>query len=414
VSAGADTGQPAAAPRSREGQGLFRFLAGAMRPRGRILTPFNLVTLPVIILAAAIVVYRMAVGLGPVTNLSQDFPWGIWKGLNLITGVAFAGGAYTITFMVYVLGRERYRPLVRVTVLNGFLGYLFVALALVLELGRPWNVFNPIIGRAFGPNSVLFLVAWHFFLYTIAELIEFLPAAAEWLGWRRLRRAALAIATGTVIFGVTLSTLHQSGLGALFLLAKGKLHPLWYTELLPVLFFISSIFAGLSLVIIEGTVSRRVFGGFMDRHDEPSRDALLMGLGKVAAGALLVYLLLMILILLHGGHAGLLATPMGGLYLTEMLGFVLVPLLILVAALRRKSMGLLRAGAVVTAAGVVLNRLDVSLVAFNWNAPVRYVPTWMEVVVSLGMIFTGLWIFRWIVRRMPVLSRSPLWTEKGG
>ena len=130
--------------------------------------------------------------------------------------MAFAGGAYVITFVVYVMRLEKYHPIVRATVLNGLLAYVFYAGALVLDLGRPWNIINPIIGNSFGFNSVLFLVAWHFMLYMMAEFIEFSPAVAEWLGWKRVRRVLHALTLAAVIFGITLSTLHQSGLGALY------------------------------------------------------------------------------------------------------------------------------------------------------------------------------------------------------
>ena len=185
-------------------------------------------------------VLRFARGLGAVTNLSDSFPWGLWIGFDVVTGVAFAGGAYVLCFMVYVLRIEKYHPLVRVTVLNGFLAYVFYAGALLLDLGRPWNVINPIIGNSFGVSSVLFLVAWHFMLYMMAQLVEFSPAIAEWLGMERLRKFLNAMTLGAVIFGITLSTLHQSGLGALYMMAKTKIHPLWYTEFIPVLFFVSS------------------------------------------------------------------------------------------------------------------------------------------------------------------------------
>ena len=154
-------------------EGLGAFLRRELRPKGRLLTPFNVISLAIMLLAAGILVVRFAYGLGSVTNLSQEFPWGVWKGFNVIAGVAFAGGAYVLTFMVYVLGLEKYRPIVRVTVLNGFLAYVFYAGALILELGRPWKIFNPIIGNDFGLTSVLFLVAWHFLLYMMAELVEF-------------------------------------------------------------------------------------------------------------------------------------------------------------------------------------------------------------------------------------------------
>src|SRR3990170_7665672 len=205
----------------------LNFIFHELKPKGKIFTPFNVISGFIIFLGIVLIVIRFAKGLGAVTNLSQDYPWGLWIGFDVVTGVAFAGGAYVLTFMVYILGIKKYHPIVRVTVLNGFLAYVFYAGALLLDLGRPWNVINPIIGNSFGVNSILFLVAWHFMLYMIAEFIEFSPAIAEWLGLERIRKVLNSLTLGAVIFGITLSTLHQSGLGALFLLAKGKIHPLW-------------------------------------------------------------------------------------------------------------------------------------------------------------------------------------------
>ncbi|MGB3399113.1 MAG: hypothetical protein WBA34_02945, partial [Candidatus Deferrimicrobiaceae bacterium] len=204
------------------------FFACEMKPKGKIWTPFNVITGTIIVVGIALIAIRFYKGLGAVTNLSQDYPWGIWIGFDVITGVAFAGGAYVLTFVVHIRKFEKYEPIVRVTVLNGFLAYVFYAGALLLDLGRPWNVVNPIIGNSFGLSSVLFLVAWHFLLYMICEFIEFSPAIAEWLNWEKTRRIVEKMTIGAVIFGITLSTLHQSGLGSLFLLAPAKIHPLWY------------------------------------------------------------------------------------------------------------------------------------------------------------------------------------------
>ena len=142
------------------GLGRFgRFMLHELKPKGKILTPFNVVTGVIVAMGAVLLTIRFAFGLGSITNLSQDVPWGLWIGFDVVTGVAFAGGAYVVTFMVYILGQDKYRPIVRVTVLNGFLAYVFYAGALLLDLGRPWNVINPIIGNSFGVSSVLFLVA---------------------------------------------------------------------------------------------------------------------------------------------------------------------------------------------------------------------------------------------------------------
>jgi Ni/Fe-hydrogenase subunit HybB-like protein len=387
----------------------LRFILSELKPKGRLLTPFNVISAPIIVLGAILLVIRFAKGLGAITNLSQDIPWGLWIGFDVITGVAFAGGAYVVTFMVYVLRLEKYRPIVRVTVLNGFLAYVFYAGALLLDLGRPWNVVNPIIGKSFGVNSVLFLVAWHFLLYMIAALLEFSPAVAEWLGWRRARRLLGTLTLGAVIFGVTLSVLHQSGLGALYLMAKGKIHPLWYSEFIPILFFVSSIFAGLSLVILEGAVSHRVFRDQIPHLLRSSEWDIVRGLSTVCAGAMFVYLFLQVLVRVHAMRLDLLNTPMGYWYLTEILGFVLIPLALFVRGARLRDIALTRTAAVLTLIGVLLNRLNVSVIAFKWYQTPRYYPSWMEVEVTLAVICAEIWVFRWVVNRMPVLREPPAW-----
>ena len=277
----------------------------------KLFTPGVWVLLALTGIGICFATYRLIFGLQSVTNLDQQHPWGLWIGFDVITGVAFAGGAYVITFLVYILRMEKYHSIVRVTVLNGFLAYVFYAGALLLDLGRPWNVINPVIGNSFGVSSVLFLVAWHFMLYMIAEFIEFSPAIAEWLGWKRIRKILGSLTLGAVIFGITLSTLHQSGLGALYLMAKTKIHPLWYTEFIPILFFVSSIFAGLSMVIFEGSISHKVFSDQISPEHRDSHDDIVIGLSKICAGTMFVYFFLKVLIFAHGQQWTLLNTPMG-------------------------------------------------------------------------------------------------------
>jgi len=389
-----------------EGLRLVKFIISELKPKGKIITPFNLITGIILIISAVLLVIRFAKGLGAVTNLSQDFPWGLWIGFDVITGVAFAGGAYVLTFVVYILNNEKYHPIIRATVLNGFLAYVFYAGALLLDLGRPWNVINPIIGNSFGVSSVLFLVAWHFMLYMIAEFIEFSPAVAEWLGLKRVRKILSTLTLGAVIFGITLSTLHQAGLGALFLMAKNKLHPLWYSEFIPILFFVSSIFSGLSMVIFEGSISHKVFS-----HDlsEEKHNEILMGLGKGCVGAMFAYLFLKILVFIHGNGWRYINSGMGYLYLVEVLGFVLVPMIMYLFAVRNRNITLIKITSFLTILGIILNRLNVTIIAFKWDAPHRYYPSWMEVMITLGVISAELWVFRWIVNRMPVMRESPEW-----
>lgn len=394
-----------------KGQSTWKFFLQELKPKGKIFTPFNIISVPIVILGVILIVIRFWKGIGAVTNLTQDVPWGLWIGFDVVTGVAFAGGAYVITFIVYILNIKKYHSIVRVTVLNGFLAYVFYAGALLLDLGRPWNVVNPIIGNNFGTSSVLFLVAWHFLLYMIAQLIEFSPAIAEWLGARRIRRILSGMTIAAVIFGITLSILHQSGLGALYLMAKDKIHPLWYSEFIPIMFFISSVFAGLSMVIFEGSITHKVFSHQISDKHHHDHKSILIGLSKICAGALFVYFFLSALVFIHDQEWSLINTPMGYWYLTEMIGFVLIPMLLFYHSYRTDNTFLVRLAAILTMLGVIINRLNVTVIGFRWDLPVRYVPTWMEVVVTLTVIFVEIWIFRWVINRMPVLREPPAWVK---
>ncbi len=394
-----------------DGKSIWKFLIRELKPKGKIFTIFNIISFPIILVGIVLIVLRFWKGIGEVSNVTQEIPWGLWKGFNVVTGVAFAGGAYVLTFMVYILNMRKYHSIIRVTVLNGFLAYAFYAGALVLDLGRPWHIFNPIIGNSFGASSVLFLVAWHFLLYMVAQLIEFSPTIAEWLGARRAHKILSGMTLAAVIFGITLSMLHQSGLGALFLMASEKIHPLWYNEFIPVMFFVSSIFAGLSMVIFEGSISHKVFFDQISEKNNQAQNSIIRGLSKICAGTMFAYFFLQLLIFIHGQHWDLLSTGMGQWFLLEMLGFVLVPMILFFISYRNNNITLIKIAAIITILGVILNRLNVSIIGFRWDAAVRYVPSWMEVVVAMTIILVQIWIFRWVINRMPVLRDSPAWAK---
>jgi len=217
----------------------------------------------------------------------------------------------------------------------------------------------------------------------------------------------MRITIGATIFGVILSTLHQSALGALFLLAPGKLHPLWYSPLIPVFFFISSIFAGLSVVIAESTLSSRFFKDKADYHYLASLDNLTLGLGKAASVVLFTYFGLEVIGVAHGNHWALLGTPFGYWFLIEILMFVLLPCFLFAFGTQKKKVGLVRFTAFLTITGIIFNRLTVVLIALNWNLPHHEIPYWKEFVIVLTIITIHLLTFRWIVNRMPVLREHP-------
>ncbi|MDA3893373.1 MAG: polysulfide reductase NrfD [Salinivirgaceae bacterium] len=398
--------------KNSKGIKTWEFLKQEFKPKGKLLTPFNIISLPIMLLGLVLIIIRFWKGIGSITNLTQEVPWGLWIGFDVVTGVAFAGGAYVVTFMVYIMNLKKYESIVRVTVLNGFLAYVFYAGALLLDLGRPWNVINPIIGNSFGTSSVLFLVAWHFLLYMIAQLIEFSPAIAEWLGKKRAHKILSRMTIAAVIFGITLSTLHQSGLGALYLMAKDKIHPLWYSEFIPIMFFVSSIFAGLSMVIFEGSISFKVFSDQISEKAHQKHKGIIVGLTKICAVTMFAYFFLQVLVFVHSQNWHLLSTPMGFWFLIELLGFVFLPMLLFIYSYKNNSPLMAKIAAIVTMVGIIINRLNITVIGFRWDAVSHYYPSWMEIVVTLAVIFTELWIFRWIINRMPVLRESPLWAKE--
>jgi Ni/Fe-hydrogenase subunit HybB-like protein len=386
--------------------GVFRFLLEELKPRGPWLTPFNVISIPIILAGLVILVYRFIYGLGFVTNLSQEHPWGLWLGFDVVTGVALAGGAYVITFTVYVMRVEKYQSIVRATVLNGFLAYVFYGGALLFDIGRPWNAMNPFIGNNFGYASVLFLICWHFLLYMVAAFVEFSPVIAEWLNKEKARRFLKSLTLATVILGVTLSLLHQSGLGAMFLMAKPKIHPLWWSQFTPVLFFVSSVYAGLAMIIFEGTISHRAFSHLIAPKNHHSFDDIVFGLAKGAAITMFVYYVFKALLFIHDKQWDLINSVWGYWYLVEVIGFVLVPAFMFAFGYRHRSLHIVKIAAIMALLGVILNRLNVSIIAFAWYEAVRYYPSWQEIVVTLMVICAEIWIFRWVVTRMPVFNST--------
>jgi Ni/Fe-hydrogenase subunit HybB-like protein len=385
---------------------FVRFFISELKPRGPLITPFNVISIPIILCGLGILVVRFIYGLGSVTNLSQETPWGLWLGFDVVTGVALAGGAYVITFVVYVMKVEKYHSIVRITVLNGFLAYMFYGGALIFDIGRPWNAMNPFIGNDFGFASVLFLICWHFSLYMLAAFVEFSPVVAEWLNWQKVKAFLEKLTLATVILGVTLSILHQSGLGALFLMAKPKIHPLWWSEFTPALFFVSSIYAGLSMIIFESTISHKVFRRLIAPDPKYSFEDILFGLAKGAAVVIFVYYFLKALMFIHGKQWDMIDDGWGAWYLVEVLGFVLVPGFMFAFGYRNRSLRIIKIAAAIALIGIIVNRLNVSVIAYNWYEPVRYFPSWQEFVVTAMVICSEIWILRWVVLRMPVLNAN--------
>jgi len=311
---------------------------------------------------------------------------------------------------VYLFGLKEYRPLLRPAVLLGFLGYLFAVVFLLVDLGRPWRLPFPMF-VSYGVASFLFFVAWSVAFHLALYFVEFCPSIFEWLNLQRFRGWALRLTIGATILVVTLSTLHQSALGALFLLSPGKLHPLWYSSFLPVFFFVSSIVVGLSIVIVESTLASRLLKHRVDTRYLASLPNLTLGLGKAASFVLFTYFGLKVMGIAQGNHWNLLNTSYGHWFLVEIIIFVLLPCFLFARAVRKRNVALVRFAAFFTILGVAINRFNVSMIALNWKLPHREFFHWNELILVITILTVEILIYRWIVNRIPVHREHP---EYGG
>ena len=376
--------------------------------RKSIFSLFNLIALIVLGVGVYLTYLRFTGGLAAVTNLSDYNPWGIWISFDLLCGVALAAGGYVTSSAVYLFGMKKYHSAVRPAILTGFLGYALVFLAINYDVGRPWRLPYPLVVQQ-GTTSVLFEVGLCVATYLTVLFIEFSPAAMEWLGLKRARSLVVKLTILLTIFGVVLSTMHQSSLGALFLIAPSKLHPLWYSPYIPIYFFVTSIIAGLSMVIFESTLSHRFFAYKMDATHLQEANGVTLGFGKAASYVLAGYFAIKVLGISTENHWHYLTTGYGTWYLVELLGFVALPSILYAIGVRTKSLGLIKFTSVLAVLGVILNRFNVCLVAFNWHLPSseRYFPHWMEIGISVFIVMIGLVLYRFIVTRMPILYEHP-------
>lgn len=399
-------------------QGSLGKLVRAVPP-----TPGNVLTAILIAIGLLITIGRFGFGIGAVTNLDDNNPWGIWIAFDLLCGVALAAGGYVTSSACYLFGLKRFHSAVRPAIATAFLGYFFVVVALLYDVGQPWRLPYPLVVSQ-GTTSLLFEVGLCVGIYVTVLFIEWLPAALEWLlGMKeaptrlirlrpymfRLRKGILYVTIPLTILGVVLSTMHQSSLGALFLIAPSKLHPLWYSSFLPVLFFVSSMAAGLSMVIFESTLSHKALHHKMDATHLAEAEGVTLGFGRAASFVLMGYFAIKVLDMTMDGDWGYLATGYGAWFLVELIGFVLLPAFLYAIGVREKRVGVIRWAAALTVLGIVINRFNICLVGFNWQLPPdqRYFPSISEVFLSIFIVTLIVTAYRFITAKMPVLYEHP-------
>lgn len=339
---------------------------------------------------------RITGGLGAVTNLSDDFPWGLWIGFDVLCGVGLAAGGFTLVAAVHIFNLEKYKPVLRPAVLTAFLGYLLVVLGLMFDLGQPHRIWHPLI--MWNPRSVMFEVGWCVTLYTTVLFLEFSPAVFEKFRWQTPLKWFRIISVPLMIAGVILSTLHQSSLGSLYLLVPHKLDALWYTPYLPLFFFTSAIAVGMAMTIFESWHSSKAFGRALEKP-------ILMGLARVLVVVQSTYFAMRLMDMTNRHAWGLLtqSRPETWLFLLEMT-LIGLPLVFLYQDKVRNNPRALYWSSLLVLFGFITNRMNISITGIERASGVSYFPKWTEVAVTLFIVALGFWLFRLAVRYLPVFE----------
>ncbi|WP_306589878.1 NrfD/PsrC family molybdoenzyme membrane anchor subunit [Geothrix sp. 21YS21S-4] len=355
----------------------------------------------VVLIAAGVsaAIARFTLGLGATTNLSDQFPWGLWIGFDFL-GIGLAAAGFTIVATVNLFHAKEYEPIVRPAILTAFIGYLLVVLVLVIDLGRPENFWHPLV--MWNPHSVMFEITWCVILYTTVLSLEFAPIVLEKFKMHTPIKWIHNVSLPFMILGVLLSTLHQSSFGSLYLIVPNRLHALWYTPLLPILFFISCIASGLSMVIVETLILSRSGRTLLS-------PALRANLAKMTAVALAIYLVVRFQDMLARGvfhEMKTLSYHSLAFWAEILIGFV-VPLILLMFERVRFSRRGLYVAALLVLAGFAANRMNTAITGLeDW--PTRtYFPSLMEVLITMGIAAIGFSAFTLTARHLPIFETEP-------
>ena len=370
-------------------------------------TPAMWVMLGLMAMAVIFAFQRYAYGIGAISDLSNSYPWGFWISFDLYCGVALGSGAFTIVAIVEIFELKQFQPLVRPSVLTGFLGYVMVIISLLVDLGQPLRIWHLMVYQ--NHTSILFEVGICVMLYTTVLAIEFSPVFLEGIKKHKLAHTIHRFSMPFVILGVVLSTLHQSSLGSMLIIEPYKLHPLWWTPILPVLFFISAVNVGLGMVIVESTLSSRAFGRGLETH-------ILKKLALADVFVLLIYLVVRFTQLTIAGNLKYLFTSgtMSVLFWAEILIASVIPIAIFSQRRLRENHTTLFIGGVFVVLGLMFGRFNVSWFAIQHADPMTYVPTFMnnvkyvptfpEVFISFGIIAAGVLVFNLAAKYLPLFE----------
>jgi len=355
-----------------------------------------------ILIGTAVALYRMAKGLGAVTNMNDTFAWGLWLGFDLLGGVAMAAGGFIIAAAIYLFNWKKYKPIGRPAILTAFLGYLMAVVAIFFDIGHPFRLWHPSI--MWQVHSVMWIVAIHVILYTTTLGIESSPMLFEKLKMDKALRAVNGIMIGAVVFGVMLSTLHQASLGAVFLITPARMSPLWFNNFLPYMFLTSAIVMGLAMVSTEAMLSARAFNHKVD-------DEIFFGLGRGILITLIIYLVfhLYFLVTRAGIGAAFDGSLAANMYLLEIFLGIILPIGLLASRNIRTNLTGLFSVNILVIVGVLVNRMNVCIFSMQEYSTARgasYFPSLMEFLLSLGIVSLGIFLFKMAAKHLPLFAKA--------
>lgn len=367
--------------------------------------PLNWVFALIFIVGIPVLIGRYIFGLSWAIGDPYDNAWGLFLAFGLFGMVPLSSSGFQLGTAVEIFGRHDLEPIERLGLLNGLLGYFFAVMFLMVDLGQPWRLPYPMV-VSFGTAAVLFLVAWHVAIYLSVQVAEVSTSFFEWMGWPAGKTVIKKMTLGLTVAGIILSTLHQGALGALSTYAPGKIHPLWYSSSFQWLyFFVSSLPGGLCMVIVVSTIAIKTMQWRCDETFKNSLDKLQITLAKGASMGLITYLTIRLVGVAHDNKWAYLATGWGAWWLFE-IGFgVILSLVLLTTGVRNNNVTLVRLGALTTIIGVVLHRLNVYMITFNWQNGHVHVPPWREIIITVTMYSIYIVTYRAILYRWPVLFK---------
>lgn len=342
---------------------------------------------------------RFIFGLGATTNLNDTYPWGLWISFDVVTAVPLAAGAFSLGVVAHVFHIKKLEPLVRPAIVTGFLGYSLVCIGLLLDLGQPHKGWHTLV--FWNLHSPMFEVSMCVMAYTTVLFLEFLHPVSEKFGWHIPLRLLRTLEVPFAVIAAAISTLHQSSLGTFFLIAVDKLHNLWYNPLLPLQFWLSAIFTGLSIIIFEATMVHRYMG-------QPDETELLETLTKIIPWVLGAYILTKAYALIFLSHGPLFDRPgILLLFLLEVIVGVIVPFIMFIQKRARIDNGWQLKAASLVIIGLILNRFNVSMFGMIQPDQQIYFPSIIESLVTIGIIAAHVLFFVLIAKYFPIFEHHP-------